>query len=289
MSVNRSNPMAELYVMPVAELILSNGCSNSYNCLPGEEDNPENLAWVYYYCKLEKIEKDICNHKKLFGENSKKMLVLLRDVKEYISSCSGIDVLPNYWFLANTKLGRLKAEAQLAFQDLLSSELIEMIDNQEQYYVLEAFVSLVYSFCTEKEKLEIAKGINTYEMHFSVTPEEKEKLREKAYMYKNDYNSKALEGMYRKECLKKIIDIDEEQTLSKRALELKNEIESKDGSLVYHVIEDEEKIILLIVTDERLYWKNQRPSLGRLGLYAYGYVEHFEPNEQDGYGQVRIA
>ena len=281
-------PMADLFLLPVAKLIMTSEASSSFNYLPYESSDPENLAWIYYHKELEKIEKDICSYRDYFGDRLYKMLELLSDIKKYISSFEGVDGLPNYWFAQNQKMGILSGQFQFAFRNVLNNEVVEMLAGQEPTYVLETFVSFIMPMCTDKEQKDIERAVKERNVNVGVTPEEKEELRKLSIELKQDIHAKVIEGMNRKKYLETLCGKSNDKPLSERALELKRRIEVEDGNIVYHIIEDDKRIILLTVTDERLYWDNQWPACSRLGVFAFGYAEYLEKGQQNGYGVVHI-
>ncbi len=276
------------FMIPVVKLLGVYEISSYYSYLPGEIDDPEDLAPFYYLRELNKIRDSITSCDYISLKLQKRMLKLWLDVRTLISSCEGVDSLRHKWLKANPRLNLYKAEFQL------STGLYGQID--ERYEIRDmiiAFISLSFSMIDGSElKAAVKAGLGPYidcVAFKPLTEEEKDELRLYASRERNDAKAIEAEAKKRNKMLQKIFGKLKDRRLSGRAEYLRNKIRDEKGFQVYRVIEDDEKIILLCITREVLYWENQRPYDGPVGTYAFGYIEHKDPCEEDGYGQICLS
>lgn len=283
------------FMMPMAKLIGVYEVSMGYNYLPGETEDPDELAPHYYYGELSKIKGSIKSCKYLTSEIKKRMLKLWEDVRNLVSSCEGVDSLPKHWFDANPRLKRLTAITHLVYGVPIDPDE----DKTAVDEMLAAFVTLMLSiFDSEWERAELLKLADNVVSNAAFIPlsdKERKSIRAKALKEKNDRKAVEKEAKIRTGLLKGMFGKIEKTDLSKRGRRVLNKIERDNFMKVYHSFEDDEKIIMLCISDEKLYWKNQRPYRGPIGTYAFGYIEHKKPceensyNIEDGFGQIWLG
>ena len=66
--------MAEKYMLPMMRIICMAKTSEQYNYLPGEKEDPENLAGCYFDGELESVRENIRHCRCISPEMRKKLL-----------------------------------------------------------------------------------------------------------------------------------------------------------------------------------------------------------------------
>ena len=302
------------YMLPMMELLAAGGCiSNSYWNLPMEGDDPDGIAWAYYYGSLQRIRTDIRSRKDMPDELKKELLALWKDVRGLICNESGFDDLSDRWFEANPKLivyttrnmlysdlreeGAIDTMAQLGFTlaDVLFYRRTSHIDIDEdcrrENELLKSFVAMAFEAAKDYVDVQAVTTIINKEMaglDLSVSAEEKERLKEVNDAYKHDRAAMEKEGKKRLKSLKAMgVDVSS-QKLSKELEERKKWLEKSENVCVYHIIKTEDAVQYLCVTHERLYWANQRPYDGPIGLYTYGYEVSVKDSDSGRFGPMKI-
>ena len=266
----------ENYTFPMISLLFDAGISSFYNYLPGKESDDENLAWVYYYLKLDFIHDFICRTD--FGSNELKERFhqLWEDVRHMIVSCEGASSMPSYWYDASPVL------REAAF-DLYSE------DEEISTGLIEAFIALSLELLPDEGK-ELLKGsLSGHELSFRpFEDEEIDFLRLSAWKLRRDESTRCEEIRWRKKLLERYLGITGQAPLSEEAILIRKKIERKTGYTVYHVIEDRDRIVFLCLTYEVLYWENQRPASTGSAVYAFGCIMERGGSYAGNFGQIRL-
>lgn len=285
---NQAEFIVNDFMMPIVKLLGVYVCSTYYNYLPGETEDPEELASFFYYREIEKIRDSIKSCGSIPVGLRKRMLKIWKDIRFFFSSYEGPDSLRRKWLKANPRLILYKAEIQLTygFGDAFDEDEFIIGD------LLLAFVKLTLSMIKTND---LRTLVDKYacsaidRVAFTrLSDREMNSLRKYASEKRNDVDLFKKEAEKRNRIIHEIYGNIEKTRLSDRAKSIRKRIQNEDGYRVYRAIEDDEKIIMLCITPEILYWDNQRPFKGSIGTYAFGYIEHDQPCENDGYGQINL-
>lgn len=295
MNADKNNSISNLaefivndFMMPIARILGVYESSTYYNYLPGETEDPEDLAPFFYYREIYKIRDSIksCDH--LPGKLRKRMLKIWEDLRFFISSCEGPDSLRLKWIKANPSLIMYKANTQLIYG-------ISKAFDSDRYIVADLIIAFVKLTLSMIKTDDLRNLVNKYACEAidraaftRLSDREMNSLRKYASEKRNDVDLFKKEAEKRNRIIHEIYGNKEKTRLSDRAKSIRKRIQNEDGYRVYRAIEDDEKIIMLCITPEILYWDNQRPFKGPIGTYAFGYIEHDQPCENDGYGQINL-
>lgn len=264
------------YIIPMVRLLHESGCSSFYNYLPMETSDKDGLSWVYYYQKLE-VMRDFLKRFRFESETDRSnMQMLLEDVRRMIVSCEGATSLPDYWFYADPELQKC------AFD--LNSD-----DQTVAGRLLHAFINLVLFLIPDSgEIIQTEIQLLPELKDRRLTTEEKEELKTSLSAIRANKKIRAKEVKIRKQLLEAFLGSSVQCPMSASAQLWGKLVEKSTGYTVYHAIERKDRIIFLCMTDEMLYWENQRPSASRFGVYAFGYEMYHDSALKGGYGQVRL-
>ena len=264
------------YIIPMVKLLCESECSSFYNYLPMETADEDGISWLYYYQKLEAM-KAFLNCFKFDSETDRtNMMKLLDDVRSMISLCEGATSLPDYWFGADPGL------QNCAF-DLCSD------DHELASRLINAFIHLILFLIPDSVEIIKSEILLLPELIVRrLTEEEKEQLKTSLSELHNNKKLRAKEIQIRKQLIEEYLGSSLQKPMSDFAQLWSRLIEKSSGFTVYHVIEKEDKIIFLCLTDEILYWENQRPRASRFGVFAFGYEMYRDSALKDGYGQKLI-
>ncbi len=272
------------YMLPIISMLASGDSDTGYAFLPGENSDPEDIAWVYYYAQFKGIEKSVRKCSFISSQTRKSLLSLLKEVKTYMTSFSGVDALPASWFFVNEEL-----KSFTCAYNLLSDHKFKEQGKKENYAVIDAFIShccFIYPIANNWD--EISGTLSSQSLLIQLSQTQKDDLRQFAQNLKSDNKAMESEMLLRLAMIESLTGDIKACRPSKRAKSLREEIEADGTMKVYHFIEDKDKIKLLIVTNKRLYWNNERPGKGVLGVFAFGYEEDISSPENGEYRQVMI-
>ena len=305
---------AKNYMLPMMKLIAAGGCiSENYWNLPMEKDDSDGIAWVYYYECLKKIKKDLRSRDDMPAELKEELLSLWKDVRGLVRSEDGFDDLPDRWFKVNPELivyttrnvlyGDLREEGAIDTMVQLGFTLVDEIFYQRNSHIdidedcgrenelLKSFVAMAFEAAKDYVDSKSVTAIIHKEMRgldLSISADEKERLNEVNKAYKHDRAAMEKEGKKRLKSLKAMgVDVST-QKLPKELTEKRKRLEESENVCVYHIIKTEDMVQYLCVSHERLYWANQRPYDGPIGLHTYGYEENRKGNEEGRFGPLKI-
>lgn len=275
--------MAFKFILPVIRMLASGESESGYSYLPGEKSDPDDVAWVYYYLEFAGIEEEILDCALISDETKAEMLELTRDVKKYMTSFSGVDVLPKKWYIINHELEAHRFSRQF-FGKTRKLRL------PEAFAVISSFLALCCLIePIERNRDEISDLLLPQNLMIRLSDSQKAALKRVACDLKRDRKAMEKESLLRLNMIEELTgEAVAVRCPSKRACELKQMIESDGSMMVYYITEDEKRIVLLIVTDARLYWENQRPCRTVFGINAFGYEEKRDAPEDGAFLQVTV-